>query len=119
MIADPNQPPPDIVPALRYEKGQAALDFLEGAFGFNEVMAVKDDEGRLVHAELKFGGGVVYLGEVNVAEGHEAVDAARFGIAVYVEDVDGHYAREGGRRRDPPPADGHGLRRPLLRGAGL
>ena len=100
-------PQPDIVPALSYEKGQAALDFLATAFGFDELMAARDASGRVIHAELKFGNGVLYLGEIGSVEGHEAVDATRFAVSAYVEDVDGHYerARAAGAEIVQPPAD--------------
>lgn len=38
-----------------YKDPWAALDWLEAAFGFVRSMVVRDAEGRLVHAEMRFG----------------------------------------------------------------
>jgi uncharacterized glyoxalase superfamily protein PhnB len=38
-----------------YRNPRAALDWLEAAFGFERSMVVSDAEGRLVHAEMRFG----------------------------------------------------------------
>lgn len=81
---------PTIFPALRYKSGKEALDWFK-AVGFDEWLVVHSSEGRLIHGEVKFGAGTVNIGEIGVAEGHEAVDEAGFGISVYVEDVDAHY----------------------------
>lgn len=38
-----------------YREPRAALDWLERAFGFRKSMVVSDQDGRLVHAEMRFG----------------------------------------------------------------
>ncbi|ESY77517.1 glyoxalase [Mesorhizobium sp. LNHC221B00] len=38
-----------------YRDPRAALDWLEAAFGFERSMVVSDAEGKLVHAEMRFG----------------------------------------------------------------
>lgn len=38
-----------------YRDARAALDWLEGAFGFERSMVVSDAEGKLVHSEMRFG----------------------------------------------------------------
>ena len=38
-----------------YRDPRAALDWLEAAFGFERSMVVSDADGKLVHAEMRFG----------------------------------------------------------------
>jgi uncharacterized glyoxalase superfamily protein PhnB len=48
--------------ALIYRDPLAALDFLEKAFGFERTMVITDAEGRLAHAEMRFGDGYLMVG---------------------------------------------------------
>jgi len=54
-----------IYPALRYDDGQAAVDFLREAFGFQEVSMMKDEDGSVGHAELALDGAVVMVSSKN------------------------------------------------------
>ena len=97
-----------ITPYLLYEDGAAACDFLVGAFGFQEELRSHSPEGRVWHAELRLGPGVVYLGE----PAHGYVSPRRSGgtsvsIYCYVDDVDAHVerAREAGAEILAAPAD--------------
>lgn len=47
-----------IVPMIAYADGLAAIDFLKGAFGFQEDESQRyvNDDGSLGHAELELGG---------------------------------------------------------------
>ncbi|MFN3585683.1 VOC family protein [Phenylobacterium sp.] len=51
-----------LISAICYRDPKAALDFLERAFGFELVMLVEDGEGNLAHSEMRFGNGVVMVG---------------------------------------------------------
>ena len=42
-------------------KTRSPLDWLEGAFGFERSMVITDSSGPLGHAELRFGGGTIYI----------------------------------------------------------
>ena len=44
-----------------YRDPRAALAWLEAAFGFEPSMVVSDAEGRLVHAEMRFGDGYIVV----------------------------------------------------------
>ncbi|WP_349365091.1 MAG: VOC family protein [Roseitalea porphyridii] len=77
---------PTIVPYLSYEDGHAAIAFLRDAFGFDVIQAHHDDEGRLLHAEMCFGDGVVMIGTAKAGKGSP-------GIYVVVDDVKAHHAR--------------------------
>jgi len=50
-------------PSVCYRDPVAALDWLERAFGFQRVMVITDDQGRVGHAEMNFQGqGLVMIG---------------------------------------------------------
>ncbi len=77
---------PNLFPGLRYRDERAAMEWLSRAFGFERHALVTDDDGSVVHAEMRLGPGILMLGAApECAEG--------FNVYVYVEDVDGHYAR--------------------------
>lgn len=48
--------------ALCYKNPDAALAFLEKAFGFEPAMIIRDAEGRLAHSEMRLGDGLVMVG---------------------------------------------------------
>src|SRR5262249_59542124 len=64
MSADITDPPGTIVPTLRYHDVAAAIDWLCNAFGFEEHLLVRADDGRVRYAELTFGNGMIMLGPV-------------------------------------------------------
>jgi uncharacterized glyoxalase superfamily protein PhnB len=53
---------PRIVPTFRYRDPAAMIDWLDRAFGFT-THARFDEGGRVLHAELAFGGSLVMLGQ--------------------------------------------------------
>jgi uncharacterized glyoxalase superfamily protein PhnB len=53
---------PDIIPALVYRDGRAALVWLEQAFGFKVLEVMTDAHDNIVHAEMGHGSGVVMIG---------------------------------------------------------
>jgi len=87
-----------IIPALRYRNGAAAIDWLCAAFGFERKMVMPADGGRVAHAELTLGNGMIMLGDVETEYGR-LVTAPSYGepvtqgIYVVVEDADAHSAR--------------------------
>ena len=87
-----------IIPALRYRNGAAAIDWLCAAFGFERKMVVPADGGRVAHAELTLGNGMVMLGDAEIEYGRLVAapscgEPVTQGIYVVVEDADAHYAR--------------------------
>jgi uncharacterized glyoxalase superfamily protein PhnB len=76
---------PTVFPTLRYADANAAIDFLADAFGAERHAVYTGDDGHVRHAELRFGNGMVLLGEGDSASGG--------GIYVVVEDVDAHCDR--------------------------
>lgn len=100
---------PTIVPYLSYVDARAAMDFLRRAFGFEDVQAFDGEDGRLVHGEMRLGGGIVMLGSVAAPA---AVGSP--GIYCVVGDVDAHHARaaaEGAEIVYPPEETEFGTRR--------
>ena len=89
---------PNIFPALHYRDPEAALEWLKRAFGFQEKAVYRSEDGRIQHAELRLGDGLVMFGGVPADAAPQ--DAAQAPITIYavVSDPDGHYerAREAG-----------------------
>lgn len=108
---------PVVVPYLGYRDAEAALRFLEDAFGFTVTTRYDDPAGRVVHAEAVLGTGVVMVGSVDHAEEHvpglrgASVD---HGTYVVVADVDAHHVRAvaaGAQVVHPPQDTEFGTRR--------
>jgi uncharacterized glyoxalase superfamily protein PhnB len=52
---------PSVVPLLWYDKPRDAIAWLEAAPGFETRMVVGDDDGGVIHSELTFGNGAIYV----------------------------------------------------------
>lgn len=91
----PQNPPegyPRVMPYLLYEDSDAALEFLVSAFGFTEKMRLTGDDGRINHAEVSIGDGVIMFGTPESDYKNPNELGGRTGnIYVYVDDVDAHY----------------------------
>jgi uncharacterized glyoxalase superfamily protein PhnB len=53
---------PMITPVLFYRDPIAAIRFLEKAFGFETIMLLTDDQGRVGHSELQYDGAAISVG---------------------------------------------------------
>jgi len=53
-----------LVPTLRYEDANEAIRWLANAFGLTEHFVVRNDDGRVAHAQLSWRGSLVMLGDV-------------------------------------------------------
>ena len=88
-----------IIPTLRYRNAKAAIEWLCAAFGFERMMVVTGEGETIAHAQLRFGTGIVMLGDaktefgalVRPPESPGLVNTQ--GIYVVVGEVDDHYAR--------------------------
>ena len=92
MVSNPPQGFPRITPYLLYEDCEAALDFLAKAFGFTEDVRIAGQDGKVNHAEMRLGDGVIMMGN----PGPDYENPSRHGYVhatmyVYVDDVDKHY----------------------------
>ena len=101
--------PPTIIPYFVYRDGAAALTWLTAAFGLEQTAAFSGPDGNVLHAEMRFGTGVIMLGTATDEQRAQTpwdLPAGR-GIYLYVEDVDAHYERAlaAGARIVYPPED--------------
>lgn len=83
------------VPYFGYDDAAAALDFFEKAFGFTRAADYRDDDGKVMHAEVQYGSGAFMLGTGSDQQRDPAKSAIAPGRGVYVvvADVDAHHAR--------------------------
>ena len=98
---------PPIIPMLSYEDGATALEWLARAFGFQERNRMTDSAGRVSHAEMELGDGVIMLATptpdyqspkhhaqfCEAARKWSAVPFVIDGLHVLVDDVDKHFRR--------------------------
>lgn len=89
-----------IHPCLFYRDTRAAINWLERAFGFRQLMAVPDEQGRIVHSELCLGPVVIMAGDAgagSMAGARSPQDGGGYTQSVYVTmdagEVAGHYER--------------------------
>jgi len=105
-----------IIPYLAYADAEAALAFLERAFGFTERFRFPMPDGRIGHAEVTLGDNVLMLASTYPELGFAGpgdLDAVHSQVMCYVDDVDAHFerAREGGAILMGEPRDSdHGDR---------
>ena len=92
---------------IAYEDGAAALTWLADAFGFRERTRLTGRDGRIAHAEMETGEGLIMLAspssdyesprrhreECDRARKWSAVPWVIDGVLVTVDDVDAHHAR--------------------------
>jgi uncharacterized glyoxalase superfamily protein PhnB len=103
-----------ITPYLLYDDAAAALDFLSLAFGFEEKKRMVTPDGRVVHAEMRFGDGEIHLGQPERPSSPRSYGGSPVLLYVYVEDVDDHCARAraaGAEIVDEPADQEYGERR--------
>jgi len=106
---------PQVLPYLYYPDAARALAFLVDAFGFTEIEALRDEEGRVWTAQLSTGEDVVLIGPEMDEFGTRSVQDPAWATSrtfVYVDDVDRHHerARAAGATIIDEPAD-HGPNR--------
>jgi uncharacterized glyoxalase superfamily protein PhnB len=51
-----------IIPGMHYRDAAAAIEWLCNTFGFEKRSAYPGDDGKIMHAELTFGNGMIMLG---------------------------------------------------------
>jgi PhnB protein len=80
-----------VTPYLSIKGAAAAIDFYKQAFGAIEVVRMPQPDGRIGHAELKFGDSFVMLAdefpEMQVV-GPKTLGNTSVGLLLYVDDVD-------------------------------
>lgn len=99
MSAKPN-PIPDgfhaVTPYLTVRDAAKAIEFYQRAFGATERGRLTMPGGKIGHAELAIGGGVIMLADEFPEWGNvspQTLKGATAGLAFYVADVDAAFAR--------------------------
>ena len=99
-----NPPPgwPRISNSVYYVDAVAAIDWLVRAFGFEVQLRIEGDDGRIVHSELTFHGGLIMVGDAEKAtlkNGFLRASPKSVGgantqqMCIYVDDVDAQCER--------------------------
>jgi uncharacterized glyoxalase superfamily protein PhnB len=96
-----------IYPILKYTDAQAAIDFLERAFGFERHQVHEGDDGAVGHAELRFGDQVVMLSSAGAGDPVYDQGLGRASVYAVVDEVDPLYdrAKAAGAEIVMPPTD--------------
>lgn len=83
-----------IYPTFHFRDAHAAIDFLERAFGFERKAVYEGDDGKVQHAELRHGDGIVMLGDNQDSEFAKLAPPAGTGsVYIAVDDVDALHER--------------------------
>jgi len=80
---------PNVFPVLSYQDAPAAIEWLVATLGFEAVAIYHGNNGVIDQAELRLGPGWIMLSST-----HDRAPgiAGSQGVAIYVDDVDVHYA---------------------------
>jgi PhnB protein len=97
-------------PYLHVSGADAAIAFYQKAFGAKEVLRMKDDKGRIAHAEIRIGDSFVMLADEHPETGvfsPKHFGGTTFGMLLYFEDVDSVHAQAlaAGAIEERKPAD--------------
>lgn len=87
---------PRFAPYLSYADAPAAIEFLCRAFGFEESYRLPMPDGRLGHAELRFGESAIMLASAFPEMGFVSprdLDGVHSQVHCWVDDVDAHCER--------------------------
>lgn len=89
-----------VIPTLRYRDGQAAIDWLCKAFGFEAQLVVPDKNGAIAQAQLTYGTGMIMLGSATNNAFHELVKSplesgcvGSQSVYIVVDDINEHYKK--------------------------
>jgi len=91
----PTPPPPTVWPVPHYDDTEAGLRFLVDGLGFREALAVRDGDGEVAHAELRWpSGGAVVLGSTKHVGGvHGEMRAGTSACYLVADEVDAAFKR--------------------------
>ena len=84
-----------VTPYLAVQKAAEAIDWYTRALGATEVMRYEDN-GKIVHAEIKIGDSIVMLSDEWPEGGHlspKSLGGTPVGLMVYLDDVDTAFKR--------------------------
>ena len=96
-----------VTPYLIVRDAARALDFYKKAFGATEVLRIPAPGGKIGHAEIKIGDGMVMLADESPEMGHngpQSLGGTPITLMFYVADVDAQFAQAlaaGGKIKHP------------------
>lgn len=89
-----------IIPALKYQNAQSAIEWLCKAFGFEKHLIVQGENDNIAHAQLTYGNSMIMLGTVSDDEYGKLIQTPKNvnGINtqapyIVVENIDEHYKK--------------------------
>ncbi len=82
----------DVYPSLTYRDLEAALEFLEKAFGLEPEVLGTDEHGAIRHAAVRHGEGLVLL-QPDLPDQLHGTHLGQGWVYVAVTDPDGHFER--------------------------
>ena len=85
-----------VTPYLIIRDAARALDFYKKAFGATELMRFPAPGGKIGHAEMKIGEGVVMLADESPEMGHkspQSIGGTAITLMFYVKDVDAQFSK--------------------------
>lgn len=91
MGAVPATGSPNLFVGLLYDDGPTAMRYLMDAFGFEKTLEMAGADGRIQHAELTYGGGVVMVSSERPEDG--LWGDGRFALYVKDDAPDEHFER--------------------------
>ena len=87
---------PQVTPYLIIDGASEAIEFYSNVFGAKERMRMDGPDGRVGHAELELGDGLIMLADRNPDMGirdPKEIEGSPVTISLYVEDVDSVFAK--------------------------
>jgi PhnB protein len=99
-----------ITAGLSVRGAAAAIDFYRKVFGAKELSRLPGPDGKVMHAEIRIGDRIVFLGDESPGMGApspQTLGGSAVALMHYVKDVDAVFARAvaAGARAIMPPAD--------------
>jgi len=80
-----------VFPCITFKDAKASFEWLEHALGAERIAVYEDDDGRVVHAEIRIGESTIMAGDDRT--GSTATPPGVSVIYVVVEDADAAYER--------------------------
>ena len=81
-----------VTPSLVVRDGAKAIEFYKKALGAQEIMRMPGPDGKIMHAELKIGDSIIFLGEENPQMGNvkspQTLGGCTGTLNVYIPNVD-------------------------------
>jgi PhnB protein len=82
-----------VTPQLTLDNAAEAIDWYKKALGAEEIARMKDDEGRVMHAEIRIGDSRIMLNDVMMGKGPKAYGGSPAALYLYVENSDSLFNR--------------------------